>query len=237
MFKGFQQRSQQFHGFPGLSFQMNNEAYGFSGCTFWLDAAFGLNTNTNLGAITYWKDKIKGISFEQATAGNQPRLVTPDVNFNNNPSVQAAANTRYLQTLTDVSVSTNFTLAIVCKADSDNGVNVTFGRISGTISTGQSAVELTPVKIGNNTSSITATTNDTNPHIIIATNTEIAVDGVQEATGTIGETFGGFLQIFNSGSGNNNIGRVAEIIVYNQKLSSENCIILSDNLNSKYAIY
>jgi hypothetical protein len=89
MFKGFQNtsRSNGFNGFPALNFQMNNEAYGFSGCTFWLDAAYGLNTQADSASVSSWQSRIGGVTFTQSTAATQPIFVLASTSFNNLPAV------------------------------------------------------------------------------------------------------------------------------------------------------
>ena len=121
MFKGFQNTSSQFKGFPHLNFQMNNEAYGFSGCTHWLDAGFGLDTQTDLSAITQWNDKVGASKWVQLTAGNQPRLRLADASFNNLPTIDFYSNTRRLtDSLYGIDQSNLFTIAIVAKVDTAN---------------------------------------------------------------------------------------------------------------------
>jgi len=236
MIKGFQDsaRSSMFKGFPNLNFQMSNSAYGFSGCTFWIDAAYGLNTQTNLAPVSKWVDRIKGISFEQETAAYQPRLVVADSFFNNFPSIQRQNNVRYLRTLNSVPLGQSFTLAYVGKADTNNGRN---DALSGDgIAASSGVLEMTPIEAnGSNSTVITTSDNNTNPHIIIITNNRILVDTV-ETTGTL-QSAVSIDSIGINGTVNNDIGRTAEIIIFGTALSLSDCIVLSDRLNQKYAIY
>lgn len=242
MFKGFQDtsRSQQFKGFPNLNFQMNNEAYGFSGCTFWLNAAYGLNTQTDLDAITYWKDRIRNISFEQATAANQPRYNSSNANFNNYPAVEFQSNTRYLLSSIGIQTSASFAVAFVAKCNVANAANpnVLLGITSG--GNGSIALRKTSVNgIGwynGGTNLMDSGVIDTNTHICVLTNNLIIIDGVVTTSGSVIPLIS-FIQIGNLNTGYALQGTVAEIIVFNNLLSDSDCIKLSDNINSKYAIY
>jgi len=252
MFKGFQDtsRSPMFQGFPNLNFQMNNEAYGFSGCAFWLDAAYGLNTQTDLAAVSSWRDRIRGIEFVQATAGNQPRLNTANASYNNYPVIQFFDTARRLNSSTDdskgLSIPSNFTIALVANYNTSNNANSVFSNGNSGAST------LTAIVLGgsnagvngvavyvNNSVQGSGTTESTTVKIGIITNTEIVVNGVQENTYSsytfdkiITQVGGGRSQAVTSLNGN-----IAEILVFGNTLSSNDCIRLSDNINSKYALY
>jgi hypothetical protein len=255
MFKNFQDtsRSQLFKGFPNLNFQMNNEAYGFSGCTFWLDAAYGLNTQTNLAAVSKWIERIKGLSYEQLTGANQPRLLVADPNFNNLPTVDFSADAaRKMETqfgdATGLDVPTNFTIAVIAKYGTLNGRNCVIGNRLSTAGTNtaisfggtQSGINGVTVETDTATIRMTGTTESTTPKIAIITNTELVVNGVQEASTTAFN----FDRILNQlGSSRDSVtsftlrGQIAEIVVFASRFSSANCIELSTRINSKYAIY
>jgi hypothetical protein len=244
MFKGFSDssRNKEFHGFPNLNFQMNNEAYGFSGCTFWLDAAHGLNTQTDLAAVSLWEDKIRNIKFTQSTAGNQPQLVINSVNFNNYPAVRFQSNARYLSSFDLVDTSNNFTIAFVAKLNTANSThtNALMSNL-GTPGAGYIGLRKTTTNgIGwyGSSSSVQMDSGiiDTNPHIVVVTNNEIVVDGVQTVTGSYTPLIS-WSVIGSSNTGWALQSDVAEIIIFNNLLNSDDCITLSDNINSKYAIY
>jgi hypothetical protein len=248
MFKGFSDssRNNEFHGFPNLNFQMNNEAYGFSGCTFWLDAAYGLNTQTDLAAVSSWQERIKNYIFLQATAGAQPRLISSDPDFNNNPSIDFFNNVRWIGlSSSGINIAKGFTIVVVYKVttSSPNGGNVLFsdpGNLNGitVLLSGESA-SITGFGVYPQFSSPLLATNvkDTNPHIAVLTNNYIIIDGVLEASG--------FCELPSSyqnlGSGTNSArriqGKIAEIIIYDSTINLSNCFLLSDNINQKYAIY
>jgi len=69
---------------PKNGIRPTNYAYGYSNVIHDFDPKFGLNTATDLAAISYWYDKVNNHKAVQATAGNQPRLILSEVNFNNN---------------------------------------------------------------------------------------------------------------------------------------------------------
>ena len=249
MFKNFQDtsRSQQFSGFPNLNFQMNNEAYGFSGCTFWLDAAYGLNTQTDLAAVSRWVDRVRNIPFEQATAGNQPRLQAADVNFNNFPSVDFNSNARRLQAGQTFGMPMAVTIVIIGNRDSANTRNTALASSTtnnNEITFGGTQVGVTGIGVYNAASPvITSSIEDTAPHIaLISSGTgdaEIVVDCVSQVTGTWlpAVSYDSIGQSPSVGTATGFIGKIAEIIIFNNKLSSVDMIRLSGNINSKYAIY
>lgn len=242
MFKGFQDtsKSSQFRGFPNLNHQMNNSAYGFSGCTFWLDAASGLNTQADLAAVSKFVEKLKRVSFEQATAGNQPRLVAADSNFNNLPSIQRQSNARFLFSSVSVPMATRFTLVYVGKKDTGVSSNsVLEDNPTGGSGLGEVILSLSPISSGafvSGSTQIVTAINDTLPHIIIMTNTEIYVDGVLAGSGSLISSRS-INTIGRNGTGNNDVGRTAEVLLFNQALIGADCVRLSANINSKYAIY
>jgi hypothetical protein len=247
MFKGFSDssRNQEFHGFPNLNFQMNNEAYGFSGCTFWLDAAYGLNTQTDLAAVSSWEERILGMRFVQATAGAQPRLVVSEASFNNLPCIDFYSNSRFMQSFNGlVNISKNFTVGVVYQVTSISaGANLLFDSTllanSKTIMLAGNNSSVTGLGIYPQISTAEMATNieDLLSHIGVLTDDEILVDGVQEITGSA--SFNTSFDLLGaSGNTSRRIqGKIAEIIVFNTKLNSSQCIALSDRLNSKYAIY
>jgi hypothetical protein len=246
MFKSFQNtsRSQLFKGFPNLNFQMNNEAYGFSGCTFWLDAAYGLNTQTDGASIAIWIEKIRSRIYIQSTAGNQPRLRASDANYNNNPTIQFFDNLRFINTTNGFIPPSSYTIAIV------GGINYGLAGSENVI-WGNSISFNNSVMLGGSNASAkigirvagtfnTGTINDFNPHIVILSSQNgIYVDGVLDKSTTLAR----FTEVLNQvGRGwntttNAGLCDVAEIISFDYSLSATESIELSDRLNQKYAIY
>ena len=251
MYKAYQDtaKSALYKGFPALVHQMNNEAYGFSGCSFWLDAAQGLNTQTNLGAISQWVERIKKGKFEQTTAGNRPRLITSDINFNNLPVVEFNAQQRYLDAAVEFGgmlVSPRKTFLLVFQKTSNaSGTNhrtVLIGEPGGA-NAGQSFNM--EASSGNNVGffsglsaqSISATPYNTNPHII-AVNVNGFVDNGVSVTVT-GTTFEDAVYSRISGSLGTTSGtfKLAKVVCWEQLLSQTDLVQLCGNVNTKYAIY
>jgi hypothetical protein len=243
MFKGFSDssRNKEFHGFPNLNFQMNNEAYGFSGCTFWLDAAYGLNTQTNLAAVTEWNDKIINIKFTQSTAANQPVYLTSVAEFNNYPAIHFVDTTDFMSSNL---FGSGVTYAIVAKVNlisaGGNVLLTTSVASVNSISLAGDDPDIVGIGIygagGLGASLMNTTIEDTNPHIIIITPTEIVVDGVQSATSS-GVALSGFNTLGGANTSRRILGYVGEIICFDKHFNSQECITLSTNINSKYAIY
>lgn len=243
MFKGFQdtRKSKQFNGFPNLNHQMNNSAYGFTGCTFWLDAASGLNTQTNLASVSTWKDKVQGISFEQLTAGSQPRLVLSDASFNNKPVIDfIAGSTRFMAASKIVPCGVGFTIACVFVKDANSVIN---NRIYGLGDNGGFQLSSGgpvgfPIGFKNAGSNVfVGTTNDNAAHILVCTDKEIVIDGVSEGTSS-GNTNISSFDYLSAISGNYRMnGKLAELIIFKGELGSTDLINLSANINAKYAIY
>jgi hypothetical protein len=243
MFKDFGQKTKLFHGFPNLNFQMNNEAYGFSGCTFWLDAAYGLNTQTDLAAVSSWKDKIKNISFEQATAANQPRLVTADANFNSLPCIDFHTNARYMISSSGLGIGNIFTLAFVFKINTGINRNILLTRdntatFNPQLLLGGTAATITGTGFyASATGLIISTTEDTNPHICIITNNKVFIDGVEEGTGSVILLPVEYNYMGTTNTSNTIFSKIAELLKFDYTLTDDECIQLSTRLNSKYAIY
>ena len=248
MFKSYQDSSSadQFKGFPNLNFQGSNSAYGFSGVSFWLDAAFGLNTQTNLGAVSRWQQRVGNGTFIQDTAGNQPRFILNDANFNNLPSVEAQDSSRFMiaQAGSGLRYIGNNTIAVVSKVNTQNTVNGIIGINTATAYDGLADGGTRTGFNGfgtavTNSMFLQGTTESLNSRIKIITNTNVIINGVSETTGTnTASVFDYFslFRIFNTAAGNL-IGTIAEIIVFNYSMTSTDAIALSDRINQKYALY
>jgi len=247
MFKGFQNISKTsgFNGFPALNFQMNNEAYGFSGCTFWLDAGYGTNTVTDLAAVSSWQPRIGAVTFTQSTAGNQPRYVVSDLNLNNLPSIDFQDNNRYLDAGTNKGITRTSTVAVVCKINAfvTQRNIIMADSISANLALYYAAANSSPV-FGQGVRSAglgdeyTNSNNDTNPRIIVFSNPNIVVNGA--VTKTVNQKMDS--QLYNrigwyTANTNAMYGQISEIIVFSYEFNSSNMIKLSNYINSKYAIY
>lgn len=241
MFKGFQSKNRQFNGFPNLNFQQNNEAYGFSGCTFWLDAAYGLNTQTDLAAVSSWQSRIGGITFIQATAANQPRFVLNDPNFNNLPSVQVISTARFMTSVLPITISSSTTFCWISKPDSNTNTDTILGSNAAytiLLDGGSDNAAITGAGLYSNTGTFTGTTEGTNPRIALFTYNNVYYNGVNEKTGTYTGNNQPFFNLFRySTTTFNYTGRLAELLVFNYKMTPGQMQNLSDNINLKYAIY
>jgi len=247
MFKSFSDssRNQEFHGFPSLNFQMNVQRYNISACSMDLDARYGTNTTTNLAAISSWKDQITGYEFVQATAGNQPRYLSSDVNFNNYPAVDFSVDTaRTLNSQFGAVIKNQFIIVavfrviafpgtqrgIVCAQNGAGGNNLL------RISTGRTDQPM-GVQNSNTTYLLTGDNGDTSPHILIASNTNLVVDGVLKDS----QPSYGWLGIMNSigtqSAAYNGRNAVTRILVYDTGATTQQLLTLSDAINAEYAIY
>lgn len=245
MFKSFQDTSalQQFHGFPNLNMQQATSAYGFSGVTFWLDAAYGLNTQTNLGAVSSWQQRVGGGTFVQATAGAQPRLILNDANYNNLPSIESVDNSRVMNCAigTGLKFNPQVTVAVISKVNTANTVNHIINNFSniaihdGGTGAGYNGFGVNYDAPGNR---FQGTTESTSARIKILTSTNIIVNGSVQTTGTPVYEYGELTRIFTylGGLGTLN-GTIAEIIAFGYSMTSDEAIALSNNINQKYALY
>lgn len=245
MFKGFQNtsRTNGFNGFPALNFQMNNEAYGFSGCTFWLDAAYGLNTQTDLAAVSSWQTRIGGVIFVQNTAANQPIFNLSDISFNNLPTVNANTTNKFMTNNSAISIDNNKTFAWISKPDANGLTDTILGSNTAytiLLDSGADNASITGPGVYSSSGSFTGITENTSPKISIWTYSTVVVNGTVEKTGTYTGRNDSFYNLFRYNTGTslyNYNGRLAELIIYNYKMNSDQMTQLSSRLNSKYAIY
>jgi hypothetical protein len=236
MFKGFNNRQQ--NGFPNLSFFGDRTAYGQGGCNFWLRADFGLNTQTNLGAVSSWTDYVSGINFAQATAANQPRLLTSSASYNNLPIVEFQDNQRVLERISTISGFRS--IAFIANYDFLNSRNTIMG--SGTLSAivlGGTITNINGVSVLSSSTITSGTTENTNVKICVISENFIMVNGISENTSSNNLQNISYDKI---GAGdisgaNRLIGKVAEIIGYSTAITTDQALALSNNINSKYAIY
>lgn len=246
MFKGFKntKAGPNFHGFPAKGFNMSQSAYGFSGVYAWLDAAYGLDTQVNLGAISSWIDKATGTIFSQSTAGNQPRYSATNGAFNNLPAVDFQDTDRFLTSLRGIQTYNSMTVAFVAQKSVANSRNILLTTSSviesGNIRLGMGATLGQGIGVYNgDTILVSSGVNDTAPHIVVmsmgATGTaQIIIDGVQVATGSW--TFSDAWRAIGV-SGNGPHALLAEVLCFDSSMTQQQCVALSDNLNTKYAIY
>jgi hypothetical protein len=235
MFKGFNNRQQ--NGFVNLNFAGDRSAYNQNGCTFWLRADFGTNTTTDNAAISSWSDITNSITYQQLTAGSQPKYNLSNVSYNNNPTIDFFDNARFLQNLGNIRLPYR-TFVCVANYDTINTRNTIFGIDSnngfflGGTGAGVTGIGFTEIGA---LQSIT-TIENTSPHIVIYTDNLIIVDGVVRST-TAYTIDTAFTQISSSTTTQSLIGKVAELIGYDVPLTQDQALSLSNTINQKYAIY
>lgn len=255
-FKGFQNSKEQsmFQAFPKTIFGQANNVYGFPNCALWLDAAYGLNTQTNLASISRWQDRIIDKAFVQSISGNQPRLILTDASFNNLPSVQFQSTKNMGNAAMPAFGPQNQTFVLVYqKLANATGVIHTTALVHGGgtfafateardggdgVTTGTrfyvgmfSVVPLAPIGQFYSTAIY-----DLLPHIVVISGVNFIADGV--ALSPTGTTYGGFqINTLGFSTANNSDQKIAELLLFNNALSSDDCIRLCNNINSKYALY
>lgn len=245
MFKGFNNRQQ--HGFPNINFGGNyGQAYNFSRCLLWLDAAYGTSTVVNGANVSSWQDKINGVIYSQGTAANQPTYVASDSSFNNFPTINfGTTQSRALSGSTQFGLGSNTLVTIVRNnVVSGNAFNLIIG--SGTnigFFGGGANANVTGFGYGSNTGTPSFFTRsnieDTLMHIVISNRNFIIVDGIN-ATSVINSNFG-----FNfSAIGAVDVSTlllpqftIAEVLLYDYLMSETDAIQLSANINAKYLKY
>lgn len=237
MFKGFNNRQQ--HSFPNINFGGNyGQAYNFSRCLLWLDAAYGTSTVVNGAGVSSWVDKINGVTYSQGTAGAQPTYVASDANFNNLPALSfsglrlmVGSNTFGLGSLTHaIVVRATSTLATQHNVILAGGSAIGFGGLG-------SAAAATGYGYYNNGNAFTKTNiEDTAMHIIIANRNFVIIDGINQTSQTSATTFL-FSQIGSDGGNNGANSVIAEILLYDYLMSETDAIQLSSNINAKYLKY
>lgn len=238
MFKAFQ-KGQQFKGFPALNFQLNNERFGFSACTFDLDARYNTNTLTNGAAISSWRDTIGYYNFSQATAGNQPSYNSTTLLLNNYPSIQFTNQRSLLgpqnfgfETVAFVFYNSSLNLQNVLLGTSDAN-NTSFSRINtgGTADPGPNGISY----ITSLTTVVAASfVNDTNPHIVVIGTNCFVIDGVTYTTPNRPVSFA---RISNTTNGGSFLGYVTRILGYKNPMNQDQAFQLCENINNEYAIY
>lgn len=237
MFKGFNNRQQ--HSFPNINFGGNyGQAYNFSRCLLWLDAAYGTSTVVNGANVSSWVDKINGVTYSQGTAGSQPTYVASDLSFNNLPALNFSgfrlmfgSNTFGLGSLTHaIIVRATSVLAVAHNIILGEGQFAGFGGLG-------NAAAATGYGYYSSSTAFTKTNiEDTAMHIIVANRNFIIIDGVNQTSQTSATTL-----LFSAiGSSNGNFGTnsvIGEILLYDYLMSETDAIQLSANINAKYLKY
>jgi hypothetical protein len=242
MFKGFSNR-QGFNGVPNNSFGWSQfSAYGFDKLNHWLAAEDLAHLNLN-DPISSWVERCKKIVFTEATAGNQPRFIPSNPIFNNLPTVEFFTTSRRLASNFFMGTESYFTIAIVANCNTiinaGNFLMGVDGALPQIVLGGLNAL-FTGVWVGyTGFNVLSGTTESTSPRIILITRSKIMVNTVIEVSSAtpiqplafnrIGQRDNTTLVALN--------GNIAEILIYNKEFSDSDLLVLSNNLNSKYAIY
>jgi hypothetical protein len=237
MFKGFNNKQQ--HGFPSLSFFGDKTAYGQSGCNFWLRADMGLNTQTNLAAISRWVDIINGNIFEILTAGNQPRLLTSSVAYNNLPVVEFDSALKVIPTISAQPVTGVRSFAVIANYDviTTNNTILTNTGSGASLVLGGSGAGVNGPGIQSATANTYGTTDSITVKICVFSDNLIMVNGVVESTATNTINFS-FDRIGRGGSDSLAFrGKIAEIVGFSFPLNQDQALAISTQLNQKYVIY
>jgi hypothetical protein len=246
MFKSFQNtsRSKGFNGFPALNFQMNNQAYGFSGCSFWLDAAYGLNTQTDLTSVSSWQTRISGMTYSQSTVSSQPRLIASNPLYNNYPTVESTATGQKLFNTSGFPLGR--TVAFIANYNTISTVNAVFSRYQ-TLSSGtygwvcvggtQGGINGVAIRTQSLTT-LSGTTETNSVKIVVITPNAIYVNGVLEnsSANDLSNHNCGIIFGLSAGLNESLLGNLAEIISWNNDYTGSE-IEISNRLNQKYAIY
>jgi len=244
MFTGFSQR-QGFNGVPNNSFGMNGFAYGLAGVSLWLDAEFGTNTSVDLAAISNWTPIVGQSIFSQATAANQPRFNSANPSYNNHSTIEFFDTARFLSTLIPFSFAETSTLVFVANYDTIADSNTLLGSSSSSdnIGLGGSAGSYNGPYFLAGQTIVSGTTDNTNPKIVIMQNSSITnnstinVNGVVEFTGTKNYPIP-INQIGKRQSLTSTVlrGKVAEIILFDRRLTTSEQNKLTITLQSKYGL-
>lgn len=251
----FMPAQHMFKNFSTSKIRKSEYRYGFGGAIHDINASAGLNTYTDLAAVSSWRCQISGVEFSQATEANQPRYIASDANFNNFSSVDFQSGARNLQANAGgLALDPRNTLLLVYRkqADASSGLN----RRTTCLATSNSSTVNVPSQFTFSTmSSNTLRTNvgytsgltelyvaanpyDTNPHILVVNSNVFIDNGV-----SVSVTGSGFpeallyMMIGGVSTATGGIFQLRDLVVYNYLLTSSEAIKLSDNANLKYAIY
>lgn len=234
---------------PRNYIRKTNYVYGFSNAVNWMDASHGTNTIINSGAITYWEDKITQLKYSQNTASAQPRFMTKPTGYNGYPAIDFYSNARWLlsESGKGIKLTKFFAVAFVANVSVFNSNSNCLIGMSGSnldriiLAGGGSGPALTQgISFFNaNTLLLGTTIRDGAVHITVITESMIVVDGVVISTGNIPISDNLWNQLGGTGATSTTSfnGVLAELIVYDRYLTSDEAVNLCDNINSKYAIY
>lgn len=205
----------------------------------WLDAALGIT-----GAdVSLWEDQSgNGNDVSQATPGDRPLWNATDANLNNKPSLSFDGVSEFLQRVSYVGgdIPQPNSVLVVYKFDDTAGTKTIFdGKTSR-----QNLLrgEATALKMFGGVGIETIHTRNTSPHVIAAIfddgDSDSFRDGIQGTpASTTGSTAMGGLVIGGDVNTANFLnGQIAEMLVYNKRLSGSELNLLGQYLAAKYGI-
>lgn len=236
----FQNSGSMFKGFPSR-ISAGSSAYNRGGLLAWFDAAVNKNTNTNGEKISYWIDRASGIVASQTSAGNQPTYVSSDGLFNNNPSFYFPS-IQALQLSTALPLGGTSTVVIVARSvGTISNISLLLGNNTNVgLATGGTSAGITGYGLYYSTATpyVRTTVEDTSSHIVVANAQRIIIDGVDQAA-TVNGSFSFAATTIGCTNGNTYPSAyIAEILVYQDILTSAECIELCNTINaSKYLLY
>jgi hypothetical protein len=230
---------------PINGIRKTNYAYGFGGAYFWLDASMFTSTKTNGSAISEWKDRLLNMLLYQYTGANQPTFTLSDINFNNYSSVVFSAN-NFMNISQPLGFPQDFVIAVVYKINTIQTTGNNLFRVA--IGTGDSTFDIIGlqrqatasgeyIRNAGGIQNANPTINNTSPHISIYTPTKIYRDGTNMVSGLTAFPLNSALFLGVNTTGRQLTSSIAEIICYDASLTEDQLVTLSDNINSKYAIY
>lgn len=241
MFNHFSQKN-SFYQFPEKNFSRTQgvSRYGVSECVLHLKAE-DLSHLSNLAPVSNWKDSISNYEFIQNTSGNQPRFITSNPSYNNFPVVNFQDGSRRM--ISQITAAFNLaTFVIIGNYEALIGTDscaIGHSSVNCQIGFGGNSAGVTGTYILANGSLIySGNTENFFPKIAAITNSSITVNGVIENTRTdnqinfIINQLGAVLA-----SSNPFVGNIAEFLVFNKQLKTNEISKLMIELNTKYSLY
>lgn len=232
---------------------------------FWLDAGFGLPNGTIDGSlVSSWNDLVLGVSFQNSNSSWQPTYRSSDIDFNGLPVIHFTSAGRGLTSfnLSGPTIGTSQTVAVVYQY-----ITQTVGLYAHNCIIGNEETYLTPnqprfnfITLNHNaphtnnlgigywqgSNSVSQFINgsttifDFLPRILIISGNALIYNGTsitKTNNGIIASTGNmlgaGRLQNTTAGGA----WKLAELIVWNENYSVSDCLDISSELNTKYAIY
>jgi hypothetical protein len=236
---------------PGLAFAFTPPDSG--NLLVWLDAGAGVTASG--GSVSAWADQSgNGNNAAQATAGDQPTLVASSAGFNGQPVLSFNGSSDYLQAPLPVNTVGGLTVFIVAQHDSVSANRAILGGSAGNYGGSsqwflmQSTASSNFAEINRNGSvntSVTSGTLDTAAHVYAMTyngGAETLTQTIDGSSSSSPAIFGnvsyttldiGALVHFGSPFDYGDVN-IAEILVYDEALSSTDAAIVENYLSSKY---